>query len=68
MRFYGFGSYKPDQPCRVKPLRQEARHEDDVTGNAGIDGFSRLSRADRETGHREPVGAVEHQWPRYVED
>lgn len=66
--FYPFGSGDPNKPSRVTPKRQDERYEDDVTGNAGLDGFSRLSRADRETGHREPVGAADPQWPRYVED
>jgi hypothetical protein len=66
--FYPFGP-RPDQPSRVKsPRQQEERHDDDVTGNAGLDGFSRLSRADRETGYRPPVGAADPQWPRYPED
>lgn len=66
--FYPFGSGGPNQPTRVKPQRPEERHDDDCTGNAGLDGYSRLSRADRETGERQPAGASEPQWSRYVED
>ncbi|MCA1458095.1 hypothetical protein I6F35_33720 [Bradyrhizobium sp. BRP22] len=65
--FYPFGP-RPDQPVRVKDPRPVTRYEDDATGNAGVDGFTRLSRADRETGHSPPVGEQTSVWPRYIED
>lgn len=55
------------RPCRVEPLNPVKRVMDDTTGNAGLDGFTRLSQADRETGHRPSVGSAP-EYPRYHED
>lgn len=60
--------YGNKYPTRLTPLRPVDRVKDDTTGNAGIDGFTRLSTADRETGYRPPVGEQATAWPRYVED
>jgi hypothetical protein len=64
---YGYGP-RPDQPSRATDPRPVSRIDDDVTGNAGADGFTRLSRADRETGYRPPAGDMTPVFPRYVED
>lgn len=60
--------YGNKYPTQLKPLRPVDRVNDDMTGNAGVDGFTRLSTADRETGYRPPVGEQATAWPRYVED
>jgi hypothetical protein len=65
--FFSYGA-RPNQPTRVKDPRPVERYQDDTTGNAGLDGFTRLSRADRETGYRPPVGQATPEWPRNVED
>lgn len=51
---FGFFS-KP--VARAKDPRPVEPVLDSATGDAGRDGFTRLSRADRETGYRPPVGA-----------
>lgn len=65
MFFYG---RNPNQPVKVADPRPVARVMDDTTGNAGIDGHTRLASADRETGYRPPVGDATPQWPRYIGD
>lgn len=62
-----YGFFRHNQPVRVEDPRPVERVKDGVTGNAGIDGFTRLSQADRETGYRSPVGGSS-EWPRYHED
>lgn len=62
-RYYGGN---PNQPTRARDPRPVERHYDDATGNAGLDGFTRLSKADRETGYRPPVGQATPEWPRNI--
>lgn len=46
-----------NRPQRLAPVRDEdPRVMDTATGNAGRDGYTSLSRADRETGRRPPIG------------
>jgi len=59
-----FGFYRKPLP-RAKDPRPVERVLDNATGDAGRDGFTRLSQADRETGYRPPVGDA---MPRYFED
>lgn len=64
---FGYGR---NRPCKVDPLNPVEKKYDIATGNAGRDGYSVLSRADRETGARPPVGH-RPDWsagPRYSED
>ena len=65
MLFYG---RNPNQPVKVSDPRPVERVLDDTTGNAGLDGFTRLSTADRETGYRPSVGEATPEWPRYIGD
>jgi hypothetical protein len=53
----------PNTPLRQTTRRERPRVLDDATGDAGRDGYTRLSRADRESGIRPPVDAV-RAWPR----
>lgn len=59
---------RPDQPTRASDPHPVSRIDDDITGNAGNDGFTRLSRADRQTGFRPPAGEMTPVYPRYFED
>jgi hypothetical protein len=61
--------YRRNQPVKLNDPRPVDRDYDSASGNAGRDGYSRLSQADRETGHRPPVGG-EPMWPglRFYED
>jgi len=54
-----FGSSKRNVPVRlepVNPLPENAKSSD--TGNAGADGYTCLSTADRQTGRRPDVGGA----------
>lgn len=48
---------RPGDPAVLDDPRPETREFKSNTGNAGLDGYSVLSAADRETGHREPIGS-----------
>jgi hypothetical protein len=45
-------------PVKVPAENPDPQVLDNATGDAGVDGYTRLSRADRETGHRPSVGSV----------
>jgi hypothetical protein len=61
-------SNRPGMPSRVIPLRNEERDEDDYSGDAGKDGYTRLSIASRRTGSRETVGSEREYPPFRYED
>lgn len=68
---YPFGETKRNQPVDLKPcnpLPPNKMRQD--TGNAGLDGYSVLSRADRMTGQRPATGdAHPDYWgPRQTEE
>lgn len=57
-------------PRKVKNLRPDDSKMTSATGNAGRDGYTVLSRADREMGTRPSVGSQPDYsaGPRYSED
>lgn len=57
----------PNTPIRVDNPRPESRVHDNVSGDAGRDGFTRISQASRETSHKPTQGGSLEQ-PRYFED
>lgn len=66
-----FGRSRRNQPVEapaVNPLEPNKMSDD--TGNAGLDGYTVLSRASRMTGERPPVGpeTPEYFGPRMSED
>lgn len=69
-----YGGYynKPrrNQPVTVEPVKPDTRNLSSAdTGNAGRDGYTVLSRADRESGVRPMVGGTPApQGPRFQED
>lgn len=66
-RFYA--PSRPGMPVQIEPKRPDNRAMDSSTGDAGRDGYTRLSRADRETGVRQPVGSDPvYAGPRIFED
>lgn len=48
------------------PTPEDQRELNAATGDAGRDGYSRLSQADRETGYRPPVRTEESYYSRFV--
>lgn len=62
--------FRRNQPIKVPdPRPVEPLVLDEISGNAGLDGYTRLSIADRETGVRPPVeGDPVWPYPRYLED
>jgi hypothetical protein len=59
-------SNNPNDPRRINLRRHEKQQRDDhVTGNAGLDGFTRLSQADRESGHRPVTGMQPQPYGRF---
>jgi hypothetical protein len=59
---------RPNQPMR-KPFRNpEERHYESSTGDAGRDGYTVLSRADRETNRRPPADGAEPVYRGYLGD
>jgi hypothetical protein len=45
-----------NQPVRLEPARSEEPRVMTTENRPALDGFTRLSQADRETGIRQPVG------------
>lgn len=64
---FGYGR---NVPCKANALNPDPKSTTSATGDAGRDGYSVLSRADRETGARPPVGSRPDYsaGPRYSED
>lgn len=65
-----FGEARRNQPVNLRPVRPlpENRMNSD-TGNAGLDGYSVLSRADRYTGQRPSIDGRPDYWgPRNEEN
>lgn len=66
-----FGEAKRNQPVNLKqcnPLPQNKMRQD--TGDAGLDGYSVLSRASRATGQRPSIGdpTPDYWGPRQTEE
>ena len=61
MRLYD--SSDPNAPLKQTIRNERPRVLDVCAGDAGVDGYTRISRADRESGVRPPVDAV-RAWPR----
>ena len=60
---FGFGcASKRNRPIDLPSKRPDERPTCSATGNAGRDGYTALSTADRETGNRPPVGGTP-AWP-----
>ena len=57
-----FFASRRNQPVKVASKRPDERPLSSATGNAGRDGYTALSTADRETGLRPPVGGTP-VWP-----
>lgn len=60
---FPFGEAKRNQPVDLKPanpLPPNAKRSD--SGNAGLDGYTVLSRASRETGVRPAIGGHPDYW------
>lgn len=57
-----FFNFKRNQPIDVPSRRPDERPMSAATGNAGRDGYTTLSTADRQTGIRPPVGGTP-VWP-----
>lgn len=53
-----FRSTDPNAPRRGVNRRDDKRVLNHGTGDAGRDGYTRLSQASRESGYREPVGST----------
>lgn len=64
---FGYGR---NVPCKADALNPDKKTMTSATGDAGRDGYSVLSRADRETGARPPVGSRPDysHGPRFFED
>jgi len=57
------------RPFKGKPLNPDKTVHDSATGDAGRDGYTRLSRASRETGTRYPLAEPDYRsGPRFSED
>ena len=60
---FPFGEAKRNQPVDLKPanpLTPNAKRAD--CGDAGLDGYTVLSRANRITGERPPTGGTPDYW------
>jgi hypothetical protein len=56
---FGFGGGSSrNRPIDLPSTRPDKRPMTSATGNAGRDGYTALSTADRETGIRPPVGGT----------
>lgn len=62
--FIGFGRPRRNQPVDVPSVRPDNRPMRSDTGDAGRDGYTVVSRADRETGIRRPAGTPCYEGPR----
>lgn len=64
---FGYGR---NAPCKAKALNPDPTTNTSASGDAGRDGYTVLSRADRETGARPPVGSQPdyRAGPRFSED
>lgn len=68
---YGYWNQpKRNQPVDVEPVNPKPESPKTAdTGNAGLDGYTVLARADRETGLRPMVGGTPSmQGPRYTQE
>ena len=64
---FGYGR---NVPCKVNALNPDKKTTTSATGDAGRDGYSVVSRADRETGVRPTAGSRPDysHGPRFSED
>lgn len=61
-----YGHCRRNEPVMLEDRRPETRTMDNTTGDAGRDGFTVLSAADRETGIRPRIGGIPtYPGPRY---
>lgn len=67
---FAFGRDKRNQPVDLQPCNPlPPNRMDSCTGDAGRDGYSRLSRADRYTDLRPAIGGTPDYWgPRQTEE
>jgi hypothetical protein len=63
-----FRQTDPNDPRRGMNRGEDARVRDEPPGNPAAAGYTRLSRADRETGIRSPVGSAAEIFGRFVPD
>ena len=63
-----FRSTDPNDPRRGMNRGEDARVPDEPHGTLFEAGYTRLSRADRETGIRPPVGSAPKTFGRFVPD
>jgi hypothetical protein len=61
-------STDPNDPRRGMNRGEDRRVLDEAPGSAAAAGYTRLSRADRETGIRPPVGSAPETLGRFVPD
>lgn len=65
-----FGRTKRNEPVKLAPANPLPENSlDSCSGNAGRDGYSRLSRADRASDLRPSIGGIPTYWgPRMSEE
>lgn len=60
---FPFGEAKRNQPVEIEPANPlPPNKKSSNTGDAGLDGYTCLARADRITGQRPPTGGDPEYW------
>lgn len=60
---FPFGEARRNQPVKLQPANPlPSNAMDNTSGDAGCDGYTRLSRANRTTGERPAVGGTPLYW------